>query len=154
MRRLPLLLAAALTVGAVGISVAAAPPPEGAQPGRYSMQPADGGFLRLDTATGDVTLCARTAADFECKPVKDDRDLQNELARLSAENKELKAEIKRLEDMLGLGSGKAPPRKFELPSEQDVDQALSYLERMLKKFRDKLKDLEGSMGGEKKGTPL
>ncbi|MBS0241325.1 MAG: hypothetical protein JSS20_04055 [Proteobacteria bacterium] len=148
------LTAGALVAVLVGASVAAEPPDKSDAGGRFAMQPTDGGILRLDTATGDVSLCARQGGTFECKPVKDDRDLQSEIARLSTENKELKAEIKRLEDMLGLNGGPGAPKpggKFELPSEEDVDKALSYMERMIKKFRDKFKDLEQ---GEKKGTPL
>jgi hypothetical protein len=161
MRSLPIILAAALSLAAGGLSVAASPPADTAQPGRFTMQPSEGGIVRLDTQTGDVSLCKPVGGTLECKPVKDDRDLQSEIARLATENTQLKAEIKRLEEMLGLGSP-APPKKFELPTEQDVDKALSYLERMFKKFRDKMKDLEGSSPGnppggatpERKGTPL
>lgn len=149
-------LGLALALGAIGVARATPPPQEGERPGRFSMQPTDGGFLRLDTVTGDVSLCSRApAATFECKPVKDDRDLQNEMSRLSTENKELRAEIKRLEDMLGLGGGPHPDKgkpRLELPSEEDVDKALGYLERMFKKFRDKMKDLDSGRDG--KGTPL
>lgn len=123
------------------------------RPGRFTLQPAEGGFIRLDTATGDVSLCVRTAGSFECRPVKDDRDMQREVARLVDENRDLKAEIKRLEGLLELdgGAGKSKPR-LELPSEEDVDKALGYVERMFKKFRDKLRELDG--GGSGKGTPL
>lgn len=152
MKRLPIALAAAALATLAG-TVLAAPPPGDERPGRYTMHPAEGGFLRLDTATGDVTMCAKAGATFECKPVKDDRDMQREIARLSDENKELKAEIKRMEEMLGLGGGPGKPTpKLELPTEEDVDKALSYLERMFKKFRDKLKEFDG--GGNGKGTPL
>lgn len=146
------LLALTLALGLAGASLAAAPGSD-EKPGRFTMQPADGGFLRLDTATGDVSLCARAGAGFECKPVEDGRDLQREVARLTDENRELKGEIKRLEDLLGPGDGAARPKpRLELPSEEDVDKALGYLERMFKKFRDKMKDLDS--GGTGKGTPL
>ena len=146
------MIAAGLVVGGLAVPYALAQPStSGDRPGRFSMQPTDGGFLRLDTATGDVSLCARTGTTFECKPVQDNRDLQQEVTRLDTENKELKAEIARLEEMLGLGGGaRKPAPKLELPSEEDVDKALSYLERMFKKFRDKLKELDS--GG--RGTPL
>ena len=146
------MLAGALILGVAGASLAAPPSATEDRTGRFTMQPTDGGFLRLDTMTGDVSLCMREGATFECKPVKDDRDLQREVGRLVDENKTLKAEVKRLEDMLGLdgppGGGKP---KFELPSEEDVDKALSYMERMFKKFRDKMRELDNGSG---KGTPL
>lgn len=149
------IMAGALVAALAGTAIAA-PPGGEEKPGRFTMQPAEGGFLRLDTATGDVSLCARAGTTFECKPVKDDRDLQAEVARLADENKALKAEIKRLEETLGLdGSPATPKPKLELPSEEDVDKALSYLERMFKKFRDKMKEFDSpgsSPNG--KGTPL
>jgi hypothetical protein len=147
-------IAGALAMALAGAAMAAAP--GGEQPGRFTMQPVDGGYLRLDTATGDMSLCAPSGGAFECRPVKDDRDLQSEIARLSEENKELKAEVKRLEDMLGLDGGeRRPAPKFELPSEEDVDKALTYLERMFKKFRDKLKELDKPLEPKnEKGTPL
>jgi hypothetical protein len=148
-------LAGALIIGLAGVALAA-PPGGEEKPGRFTMQPADGGFLRLDTATGDVSLCARIASSFECKPVKDDRDLQAEVGRLADENKQLKAEIKRLEETIALNGNLGRPKpKLELPSEQDVDQALSYLERMFKKFRDKLKEFDSpDSPSPGKGTPL
>lgn len=156
MKRIFLGLVALSIAAGAGLAIAAQPPAS-EQAGRFTMQPTDGGFLRLDSVTGDLSLCVRSDATFECKPVKDDRDLQVEIARLVKENKELQAEVKRLDDLLGLngGGGKAP-QKFELPTEKDVDQALSYLERMFKKFRDKMKEFDGPgrEGGAGKGTPL
>ncbi|MGD9802075.1 MAG: hypothetical protein AB7E81_11960 [Hyphomicrobiaceae bacterium] len=148
------LMAGALGIALAGAAMAAAPGGE-EKTGRFTMQPVDGGYLRLDTATGDMALCARSGETFECKPVKDDRDLQSEIARLSEENKELKADVKRLEDLLKLDGGPGPAPKFELPKEEDVDKALTYLERMFKKFRDKLKELDKPLDQQgDKGTPL
>lgn len=155
MRSLRVVAVVVLMAGSTAPAGAAPPGGGAAQPGRYTMQPTDGGFLRLDTATGDMSVCRPSGDTFECRPVKDDRDLQAEIARLVKENKELKAEIKRLDDMLGLNDDKpkAGPR-FELPSEQDVDKALTYLERMFKKFRDKMKELETPGGDTAPSTPV
>lgn len=127
-------------------------------PGRYTMQPVEGGFLRLDTQTGAVAMCRPGAGgSVSCQPSQADQGIPSDVARLRAENLELKAEVKRLEEIAGL-SGRGgpqlnaqPPEKLHLPTEQDVDQALDYVERMYKKFRDRLRNLEGSG---KSGTPL
>jgi hypothetical protein len=127
-------------------------------PGRYTMQPIEGGFLRLDTQTGAVSTCrAGTGNLVLCQPAQEgQRGLSNEIERLRAENIELRAEVKRLQETAGLSPPPPvtgpPTEKFQLPSEEDVDQALDYVERMFKKFRDRLRNLEDD--GKKPGTPL
>lgn len=146
----PALLALAMTVPAAAQVREA--------PGRYTMQPVDGGFLRLDTQTGAVSMCRPGAGGtVACQPSQGDQGTPGDIARLRAENIELRAEVKRLEEIAGLaGRGgpqlnSQPPEKLQLPTEQDVDQALDYVERMYKKFRDRLRNLES---GSKPGTPL
>jgi hypothetical protein len=153
---------------AVGLSAITLPALAQDKPGRYMMSPTDGGhFVRLDTETGAMALCKRIAGDaWDCQAMADSsRPLQDEADRLKSENKELRAEVKRLEEVLGLGDrkpgdtgqkqaerpgGERPGGTFKLPSEDDIDKAIDYVERMFKKFRDKLKDLES----EKRGPTL
>jgi len=129
--------------------------------GRYTMHQADDGMLRLDTQTGDVSLCSKANDAWACKPMADDRATAKELERLRKENTELRAEVGRLDKMLGVDGSKPnaemdPPRPggekhaFRLPSEKEVDQALNYFERMLKKFQDRLKKLEQGQGDQPK----
>lgn len=149
--------AAFVSVGALGALAAA----ETERPGRYTMQPADGGVIRLDTETGAMALCTHKDADWSCKDMTyQPGEQQARITQLESENQNLKAEVKRLEESLGIGppnagDGAAPgtgkENRLELPSEQDVDKAIDYLGRMIKKFRDKLKEIEKQ---EKSGTPL
>ena len=131
------------------------------KPGRYVMNPVEGGFARLDTETGVMSICkppakdAAAPANWTCMPVADQASAQQEQARkLEAQNNELKAEVKRMEDLLGLNGEKPkepemraerPRQEFKLPSEQDVDKALSYFESLVKKFHDSMKRLEGRL---------
>ena len=130
----------------------------GDRPGRFTMSPADGGgFVRLDTETGRMSLCQRRESDWSCREMAEpDRGLDREVERLRAENQRLKGEIRQMEDIL-LGDkradrqpGQAPGFEFKLPSEQDIDNAISYAQRMLRKFREKMKELDADA----KGTPL
>ncbi len=127
-------------------------------PGRFTMQPIEGGFLRLDTQTGAVSTCrAGTGNLVLCQPAQEEQGLNKEIDRLRAENIELKAEVKRLQEITGVQPGPPvtgpPTEKFQLPSEEDVDQALDYVERMFKKFRDRLRNLEEDTT-KRPGTPL
>jgi hypothetical protein len=124
-------------------------------PGRFTMHPADGGVLRLDTQTGVLSMCRQSGSSWSCAMMPDDRAaVTDELERLKAENTELKTAVKRLEEMAGVPSepGTRPRSTAGLPTEEELDKAMSYVQRMLKKFKDKIKELEGPDG--KKGTQL
>lgn len=147
-------------MAASGSADAATPSATPERPGRYSMSPVDGGFMRLDTETGAMALCNKKGESWACEPIAGaptapGRSEREELERLRAENAEMRATIKSLEELVlgpeGEKRADKPGGGLQLPSEQDVDKALDYVERMFKKFRDRLKQLEG---GGKDGTPL
>ena len=132
--------------------------------GRYSMSPADGGFVRLDRQTGAMTLCAKPDpskpdAGWNCTPMGDAQQTTNsEIERLEAENKSLKADKRHMEEMLGMAdpskpqtpeTGTLPPPAMKIPSEQDVDKVFDYFEGMMKKFRERMKKLEDDPGTER-----
>ncbi len=142
-------LIVALLAGTVSISVGAGAVSAAEEPrtGRYTMHKSDDGFVRLDTQTGVMSLCRRRDQGWSCDAmIGTARPGTGEVARLRRENAELKAEIKRMEEHLGLRGDTTKPTKkpsdFKLPTEKEVDQALDYFERMLKKFQDSLKRLE------------
>ncbi|KUO53899.1 MAG: hypothetical protein APF80_17065 [Alphaproteobacteria bacterium BRH_c36] len=124
------------------------------------MSPVEGGFVRLDQETGAMSLCAKNEGaerpdGWACTPMDDDqRSLRDEVGRLKAENAELKDEVRRLEDTFITGKrdggegaqsqqdgppGGLPPG-MKLPSEEDVDRAVDYLEGMIRKFRERFED--------------
>jgi hypothetical protein len=124
-------------------------------PGRYTMHKTDEGFVRLDTQTGAVSLCRKDGSSWSCQDIANANDQtakakrdegDQDAAAMRRETQELKDEIARLEELLGLRGPPAgkPARQhtFKLPSEKDVDQAFDYFESMLRKFQDRLKRLE------------
>lgn len=114
--------------------------------GRFTMSPVDGGFLRLDKETGAVAMCARSGTAWACSPVEDRTPAATaaDVSKLERENRDLKDRVKALEESLETKVPlEGPPGgKAELPTEQEIDQALDYLERVYKKVRDRVKDLD------------
>jgi uncharacterized coiled-coil protein SlyX len=115
---------------------------------RFTMSPADGGFLRLDKKTGAVAMCAHTGNTWACTPVQDQtiRAAPGELSRLEQENRKLKDRVKALEEALETSKPplpEGPPGgKMDLPTDEQVDKALDHLQRVYKKIRDHMKDLD------------
>lgn len=132
-----LLIAAA----SASLTVCAAADPAPETKGRYTMTPVEGGFMRLDTESGAVSLCTRKAEVWSCEPVTDKSTSSDDKVRLEAENKDLKDRIKALE---GNSSTPVDPPggATKLPTEKEVDEALDYVERMYKKFRDRIQKID------------
>ena len=124
--RLLALGAAAVLAGPVFVGPAPAetPPTSAPDAGRYSMTPADGGFLRLDKATGAVAFCTAKDGLSLCRAGADERAaLEAEIARLKSENAELKSR-----------TGAAPKAPSTVPSEEEFERALSFTERFLRRM--------------------
>jgi hypothetical protein len=137
-------VAAALAVSAGIVAAQSAPDSEN---GRYTMTPIPEGVLRLDTRTGTVSTCSNNGAGWACYAVPDERSaLDAEIGRLQTELEKLKGQLAagptvsgKIEDALPKSDPlkKAEPkvaegdRKIEipLPSDQDVDRVMSFLER-------------------------
>ena len=67
-----------------------------------SESPVEGGFLRMDSHTGAVSMCQRIGGKWACEAVADDRRaLEAEIERLGAENRTLGGTVRRLEEQLG-----------------------------------------------------
>jgi hypothetical protein len=146
-----LALAAAIAISGGLVAAQSAPDSDN---GRYSMTPIPDGVLRLDTRTGTMSTCTKNGTGWACYAVPDER------AAFDAEIGRLQAEVEKLKGQLAAGptvSGKvdealpksdpwkkAQPkvaegdRKIEipLPSDQDVDRVMSFLEKAWRRLID------------------
>jgi hypothetical protein len=142
--------ASVLLISVVALAALTGAAPESEERnGRFVMTPVEGGFLRMDSHTGAVSMCQRTGGKWACETVADDRRaLDKELERLGAENRELSGTVRRLEERLALPDGEGRDRRadktprLQLPSEEEVDRALGYMQRLMRKFKDKMRELE------------
>jgi hypothetical protein len=105
--------------------------------GRYMFSKQSGGqangYLRLDTQTGEVALCSQKTVGWACEAAPEDRAaLENEIARLQAENAALKKDILAHGMPLPSGIMPEPPAQngdlsVHLPSDADIDRMVAFV---------------------------
>ena len=117
-------LAALVLAATATFASAEAPAPESE---RFSITPADGGFVRLNKETGAVSYCSVKDGVTVCRLGAEERSaLESEIERLRKENAALKARAE----------GAPPPsaRPNGGPSEEEFERALSFTERFLRRI--------------------
>ena len=120
--------------------------------GRYAFNQVSDGMLRLDTRTGQVSLCAKKDATWACNAVPDERQaLESEIARLQRENGAMKKDMVARGLPLPSGVAGGPPSSSRelnvtvpLPSDAEIDRVMSALEKMWKRLTDMVQKTPGS----------
>ena len=101
--------------------------------GRYRMEKTDGGFVRLDTATGEVSLCREQEGQIVCRMAADER---------AAFEKELDLLTKRVEALEKGGVTGETTAKPSLPTDEEIDRTMTIMEKMMQRFMGIVKNLE------------
>jgi hypothetical protein len=119
--------------------------------GRYTMTPSGEGMLRLDTQTGAVSHCMQDTGRWVCKSIADDRNaLENEIDRLSNENRQMRAELAKR----GLEPPPQPELRGEaprswLPSDSQVEEFMSFFEKIMRRFREYAESMQDNASPER-----
>lgn len=131
-----LMLAALLASGNAPAQAPAAPNDSW----RFKLQKVDGGFLRLDAQTGQVSFCREREGNWSCETAADDRAA-------------LEAEIRRLTDRVTALEKQAhdPGNRFRTPSDQEIEQVMGFFEKMMKRFRGVVENLKKEWESETPG---
>ena len=109
--------------------------------GRYRMEKTEGGIVRLDTVTGEISLCRESDGQITCRMAADERvAFEKELDLLTAR-------VEALEKAASAAPTDAKPR---LPTDEEIDRTMSVMERMMQRFMGIVKNLEG---GEEETPP-
>jgi hypothetical protein len=112
--------------------------------GRYRMLPTAEGFLKLDTRSGAVSECKRGPDGYQCRLVPDEqRALQAEIDRLAGENAALKEQLAKTGPPLPERPGERTKTSPILPCDEEIDRALGYMEKFLRRFMGILRDETG-----------
>jgi hypothetical protein len=149
--RFAILIALGAACVAGNIAFATEPVPD-SQNGRYTFSPTADGMIRLDTKTGTVSNCSNSAAGWACFAVPDERKaLDEEIGRLQAENEKLKAQLAS-RDPAASGKPADSQRRIEipLPSDQDMDRVMSFLQRAWKRLVEMANQMQKDVAGDGK----
>lgn len=137
-----LVLAALLNGTPAGAEDAA--PAADAPPGRFTMVPADGGFVRLDTRTGAVAHCRRETPDpgsaWRCATVPEEEmkrpdrfgELGEQIDSLGREIAALRMRVDALEQAeKARAAADAPPA---LTQDDEMRRSLDFSEELMRRF--------------------
>ena len=123
--------------------------------GRYVFNTVPDGLLRLDTRTGQVSLCGKRAAGWSCQSVPDERAaLEGEIARLQNENGALKKELVTrgiplpgaMRPDTPVASAAPPPGGsapgLKLPTDAELDRVMSFVEKVWRRLVDMVQTMQ------------
>lgn len=128
--RLPHLLVPALITALTATSAGAE------DAARYRLEKTADGYVRMDTQTGAMSKCTEQAGQLVCRMAADEHSaFQDEVDRLQASMKALDERVARLENSL------AARLESRLPSEEEFDRTMGYMERFFRGFMGIVKDL-------------
>jgi exonuclease VII small subunit len=130
-RSLPLIFVAALAAGSA----------QAEGEGRYRMEKTETGFIRLDTLSGDVSLCREQDGQIVCRMAADER---------AAFEKELDLLTKLVEALEKGGATALTDAKPALPTDEEIDRTMTIMEKMMQRFMGIVKNLED---GEEETAP-
>ncbi|AZO59769.1 MULTISPECIES: hypothetical protein [unclassified Mesorhizobium] len=108
---------------------------------RYRLEKSANGYVRMDTQTGAMSICEERSGQLVCKLAADERSaFQDEIDRLQSTVKALDERVAKLENSL------SARLESQLPSEEDFNKTMSYMERFFRSFMDIVKDIDRQEG--------
>jgi hypothetical protein len=149
-------LAAALLAGPFAAQAQNALPDS--ENGRYTFSQSGADLLRLDSRTGQVSLCSKREVGWSCMMVPDERAaLETEIGRLQRENVVLKRELMARGIALpgDIREPQAHPSKrdemtLRLPSEEELNRVTAFLEKVWQRLVDMVQTMQKEKEPEKK----
>lgn len=114
---------------------------------RYTLEETADGYVRMDNRTGEMSICTERSRQLVCKLAADERSaFQDELDRILTRLDEVEKRLAAVE--------KAPSAPDAgLPTEQQFEQTLTFMERFFRRFIDVAKDLDKDLNAPEPAVP-
>jgi tetrahydromethanopterin S-methyltransferase subunit B len=104
--------------------------------GRYRLEKTPDGYVRMDTQTGAMSKCRDMDGQLVCRMAADERTaFQDEVDRLQVSVSALNQRVDRLENSL------SARLESKLPSEEEFNKTMGYMERFFRGFMDIVRDM-------------
>ena len=104
-----------------------------AQEDRYAIERTEDGYVRLDTRTGQMSICSEQSGQLVCRMAVDEREaLHDDLDALQERLAAVEDRLAALEGVPAAG----------LPSQDEFEQSLGYMERFFRRFMDMVNEIE------------
>lgn len=118
-----------------------------AEEGRYQLEKSADGFVRLDTTSGEMSVCKLQKKQLVCRTAADERAaFQDEIDALDQRIEQLERQV------LALEKGRNYSRQG-FPSEEEFEQTLGYMEKFLRRFMDIIEEFDRAPKDLAPGSP-
>ncbi|MFD1695100.1 hypothetical protein [Roseibium aestuarii] len=118
-------------------------------PHRFALSAVEGGLARLDLEKGTLDICRPAEDLWRCVPVPEARQAyESEIATLSAEITELKAQVQRLEGSEQVPQPKAGPGAAAPESEDpaEIERMMQFSDTLMRRFFGLIQDMQKELG--------
>lgn len=117
--------------------------------GRYRLEKTADGYVRMDTRTGEMSLCETRGGQLVCKLAADERSaFQDEIDRLATRLSGIEERLAAIENSPILKPGNL------LPTEDEFQRSLGLMEQFFRRFMGIVKDMDKELREDgKEATP-
>jgi hypothetical protein len=102
---------------------------------RYSLEKTADGYVRMDNATGEMSICKEQADQLVCRVAADDRvALEDGISQLEARLSKIEARLAAFEKSGVIAQDK-------MPTDEEFEKTMGYMEKFFRRFMGVVKDL-------------
>lgn len=119
-----------------------------ADDGRFTLEKVTGGYVRLNTVTGEVSFCEQKAGQFVCRISPSERAAYEDQIRA------LQDRLDQVEERIAILEGREPEPGQRLTTEEEFEQTLGFMEKFFRRFMGIVKDFEQEFDDEEEAETL